>query len=250
MADSASDPFKIMGQNSDFNLGQRLAQWGDALREREGFSSEQVRELEQHLVDLMDEFMAKGLSPAEAFSVAQQRLGHPDELSAEFLKVNPQSVWRRRVFWMILGILFWLAAPMICISLYRIILWSTHPSLGFGQSMGGPGSAWVLQWTILLIPVGLLYLMSLGKLDGLGRILAKTYRSRAKLALHLVALGLLLATANAFQYWLAVRSFPRHPMFWLDFVLMPTRMVLLAIGAAILAPLPQSSTEQRIAPAS
>jgi hypothetical protein len=60
--------------------------------------------LETHLRDTVTELQRRGLNDQESFWLARKRIGQPKELREEFVKTNPERVWRERVFWMMAGI--------------------------------------------------------------------------------------------------------------------------------------------------
>jgi nicotinamidase-related amidase len=54
-------------------------------------------ELEDHLRGSVDELVAAGLSPDEAFLVAVKRMGSLDELSREFAREHSERLWKQLV---------------------------------------------------------------------------------------------------------------------------------------------------------
>jgi hypothetical protein len=60
--------------------------------------------LETHLRDTVTELQRRGLNDQESFWLARKRIGQPKELREEFVKTNPERVWRERVFWMTLSL--------------------------------------------------------------------------------------------------------------------------------------------------
>jgi len=88
-----------------FELETAIENWKQAFRISDAVSPEQSSELEEHLRELIIDLNENGLSQREAFMVAADRLGHPSELEQEYAKVNGAAQWRRRVFWMLSGII-------------------------------------------------------------------------------------------------------------------------------------------------
>lgn len=87
-----------------FDLNKCLQIWRHELRQQDALSDEACRELEQHLRESMATLQASGtLTEEEAFWVARHRLGSPQALRTEYVKVNPEGVWRRRILWLWLG---------------------------------------------------------------------------------------------------------------------------------------------------
>ena len=117
-----------------FEREQAIATW----REAQAALPADVRdELEEHLRSSTDALAAGELSEAEAFLIAQHRIGTPTELDAEFAKV-PGSHAERRLRWMIVGVLAALAVP----ALMRIV--SKAGAIG-AAALGVPETllAWV-----------------------------------------------------------------------------------------------------------
>jgi hypothetical protein len=75
-----------------FDLTTALREWHQEMATQPGFSSEDRRELASHLLELMDEFQATGLTEEQAFRAACQQVGEPHQLSEEFLKADPTKI--------------------------------------------------------------------------------------------------------------------------------------------------------------
>ncbi|MGK0186396.1 MAG: hypothetical protein ACI9R3_002179 [Verrucomicrobiales bacterium] len=86
-----------------FTIDAAIESWRSELIASEGISKEAVAELELHLLDSVCDLESKGLTQEEAFLIAGRRLGNCDSLDREFSSVSPVTVWKRRVFWMLLG---------------------------------------------------------------------------------------------------------------------------------------------------
>jgi hypothetical protein len=61
----------------------------------------------------IDSLTASKLSEQEAFLVATHRLGDTESLAAEFAKVNTSILWRKRLFWIVAGLLSYFVAKYI-----------------------------------------------------------------------------------------------------------------------------------------
>lgn len=90
------------------DLNDARAAWLADLTARQSFSADQLRELEAHLDDAMDDLSARGLSREEAFLIGTRRLGAPESLASEFRKVGAGGVWSLRAGWMLLGVVAYL----------------------------------------------------------------------------------------------------------------------------------------------
>lgn len=86
-----------------------IRNWRSALGARETLRAENLDELEDHLRQEIDELRAlqrgdkRALSDAEAFAIAEQRLGSATQLATEFAKADPNVASRRRWIWMLAG---------------------------------------------------------------------------------------------------------------------------------------------------
>jgi hypothetical protein len=91
-----------------FDLNQQIAQWRQSLGQSESLVRSDLDELESHLRDQIEHLSASGLSAEEAFLVAQHRIGDAKNLPGEFAKVNGSAIFRRRLQWMLAGVLAYL----------------------------------------------------------------------------------------------------------------------------------------------
>jgi hypothetical protein len=78
-----------------FNLETQIRSWSDYLRSRGNFLETDIRELENHLRDEIDDLVKTGLAPDEAFLISVKRLGNVDLISREFSKVNTENLWKQ-----------------------------------------------------------------------------------------------------------------------------------------------------------
>ncbi len=77
-----------------FDLETQINSWRDHLRARGNFTETDIRELESHLRDEIDDLTSAGLSPDEAFLISVKRLGNADAISNEYAKVNTENLWK------------------------------------------------------------------------------------------------------------------------------------------------------------
>src|SRR5687768_18179434 len=98
-----------METQSAFNLSEALDNWRDMLRGH-SLGTQEVQELESHLLETMESLKSAKLSAAEAFLVARHRLGKPEILAEQYGLAKPMNVWTQRGLWMVIGVLlFWMA---------------------------------------------------------------------------------------------------------------------------------------------
>lgn len=96
-----------METKTSFDLNQQLHAWRENLGQSPAFQRENLDELEAHLRDSIGRLQGAGLSVEEAFMVAAKRVGTGGSLAAEYEKVNRQTVWLDRMFWMLVGLQLW-----------------------------------------------------------------------------------------------------------------------------------------------
>jgi hypothetical protein len=102
-----------MGDKTMFDLNKEISSWRIGLSERQTCEKTDIDELEAHLREEIDQLKASKLSDQEAFWIARHRLGDTESLAAEFAKVNTSILWRKRLFWMVAGLLCYIAAAYI-----------------------------------------------------------------------------------------------------------------------------------------
>lgn len=77
-----------------FDLEVNINSWCDYLRSKGKLDENEVKELESHLREQIDEFIEKGLAEDEAFLIGTKRLGNVNAISKEFSKVNTEKLWK------------------------------------------------------------------------------------------------------------------------------------------------------------
>ena len=98
-----------MEPSTRFDLENAILRWRQRLGEELPAGGGTVAELEEHLRTACADLGQRGLSAEESFLVAARRLGSPTALAREFGQADPAAVWRRRVFWILVG---WVAAHL------------------------------------------------------------------------------------------------------------------------------------------
>lgn len=86
-----------------FELNKKINDWHDELIANQSMTEIDVDELMSHLKDNIEDLEKKGLSGEESYWVARHRLGDTRALDIEFAKVNQALIWRKRIFWLLLG---------------------------------------------------------------------------------------------------------------------------------------------------
>jgi len=81
----------------------QIVNWKQRLNSSNSLTSNDIDELESHLLDEIDSLKEKDLSEEEAFFVATSRLGSVDLLSSEFSKINTRTMYLKKAAWFISG---------------------------------------------------------------------------------------------------------------------------------------------------
>ena len=107
MDDRPRNSDETMEDKSPFNLNDAIRQWRGALGQSGALGTDDLAELERHLLDSMAELPQGRLTEEESFLIASRRLGADDMLTGEFTKLNPARIWEPRLCWILFGILLY-----------------------------------------------------------------------------------------------------------------------------------------------
>ena len=235
-------------------LEAQFAQWRQYVLRRKELQPADADELEDHLRGSVDELVAVGLSPDEAFLVAVKRMGSLDELSREFAREHSERLWKQLVLTADTG-------SEVADTRSRRDLWAMVacaagavvsvkvPAL-FGLSFEDDGSFYARNFTLFALPWLAAFLAwrrnarrpliaALVALFALGAVAANAYslsdksQSIVVTSIHLpIALWLVVGLAYVADDW---RSFRRRMDFirftgeWLIY------LVLMALGGGVLS---------------
>ena len=81
----------------DAEVEAQIAAWRAFTGKNAAIAPDDVGELEGHLRDQIDELVASGLAPDEAFLVAIKRMGRLDDLSREYAREHADRLWKQLV---------------------------------------------------------------------------------------------------------------------------------------------------------
>ncbi|MBM2622074.1 hypothetical protein JIG36_41885 [Actinoplanes sp. LDG1-06] len=84
--------------NGEDELEAQFAQWREYVRRRPELVESDADELEDHLRGTVDDLVARGLAPDEAFLIAVKRMGGLDDLSREFAREHSERLWKQLMF--------------------------------------------------------------------------------------------------------------------------------------------------------
>ena len=87
----------MTAQDGQEELEAQFEQWRQYVLRRRELQPFDADELEDHLRGSVDELVAAGLSPDEAFLVAVKRMGSLDDLSREFAREHSERLWKQLV---------------------------------------------------------------------------------------------------------------------------------------------------------
>ena len=117
MDDGSRNTFKIMEDQTAFDLNLAVQRWREELARSSAFRTENLNELESHLRDSFDRLRTRELSDEEVFLIATRRLGNAQKLEREFGKMNNAAVGFDRFLWIFVAILLWFLVSSTSIAL-------------------------------------------------------------------------------------------------------------------------------------
>ncbi|MEO3927857.1 permease prefix domain 1-containing protein [Micromonosporaceae bacterium B7E4] len=244
----------MTAQDGHEELEAQFEQWRRYVLRRRELQPFDADELEDHLRGSVDELVAAGLSPDEAFLVAVKRMGSLDELSREFAREHSERLWKQLVLtadsgspvagtrsgrdlWVMVGCAAGAVASV------------KVPAL-FGLSFEGDGSFYARNFTLFALPwlaaflawrrkaprsviAILVALFALGAVAANAYPLADESQSVVVSSIHLpIALWLVVGLAYVADEW---RSFRRR----MDFIRFTGEwfiyFILMALGGGVLS---------------
>ena len=159
-----------------FELEKAIKNWRCSLLQNQNLLESDVDELESHLRDEVDSLMLAGLSVEEAFMISTHRIGDSEVVGQEFTKVNPSLAWRRRVFWMFLGVL----VSMVISGIANVCSQGSAALLTWLK-----GDAYGASIASILIHIGVFLFFFFTVIFGLG-LFAKSIKSKLTMTMVLV----------------------------------------------------------------
>jgi hypothetical protein len=94
-----------METKTHFDLSSALDAWRRQLLAQGEILPAEMRELESHLRLSIEGLKQLGLREDESFLLACRRLGHGEQIAAEFAKANPYRLWQNRLNWLTAGVM-------------------------------------------------------------------------------------------------------------------------------------------------
>lgn len=100
-----------------FDLNKNILNWKNTLKSNDSFTNENIDELENHLIEQIENLKVSGLNDEESFWVAQKRIGSLKTLVPEYEKVNNLNIVKKKIFWMLTGIVMMILYIFVVTSL-------------------------------------------------------------------------------------------------------------------------------------
>lgn len=98
-----------MESRTKFNLEENIELWRLDLLKHSVMTTDNIYELESHLLEEIEQLEKLGLNTEESLLIAKHRIGHISELSKEFRKVNNGVYLKNKITPYLQGILMFLA---------------------------------------------------------------------------------------------------------------------------------------------
>jgi hypothetical protein len=179
MAESPQYPLQIMANQTRFDLNAAIENWRNELAAQPNLTADDRRELETHLRDAIAGFRRRGLSEAESFKSACERVGQLRQIGHEFQK-NRTGKTRRHpatsggCIGFVLGLAMFLFGLSFAFRplpdyLGQIFLGLNAPALGLlRQWHNGSSDWWSTAWLLQMLTLFLVYWTIVGALIGFG----------------------------------------------------------------------------------
>lgn len=157
-----------METTTPFDLNRAIQGWRESFAQSPAFERDHVDEMETHLRDSIASLQSRGLSEAEAFQIATQRLGGAEQLNSEFAKTNVSIVWRHRALWMLVGLLFYGLATNIAKAIQAGLVCSASAFMTNGLALGWLSGG--LNIVLFIATVFLFWRIANGRVGGIERL--------------------------------------------------------------------------------
>jgi hypothetical protein len=171
-----------MENQTRYDLNAAVENWRNELAAQPNLASDDRRELETHLRDLISEFQRKGLSNEESFRLARKKIGQLQQIGKEFKKnkiltMNKHIIGRGIGYGLATGLAMFLiglwlayrADSAISSLMIKLFLMINAPALSLNTRWHGDSFDWARITGLLHLLTGfLIYWTMLGALIGLG----------------------------------------------------------------------------------
>jgi len=159
-----------MESRTTFDITKTVRDWKFKLSTNSSITSDNINELESHLLDEITELQSIGLNEEEAFMVAQKRIGSLDNIAIEFSKINRIQHFSNRILPYLRGVLAYVAILGILNCLLYTLMLVTKTDLNLLQLLDSHPIKFGVFLTIVFSMIGLTYFCFENKIQLLKRL--------------------------------------------------------------------------------
>lgn len=193
-----------------FELKESITNWKQKLNSSNSLTSNDIEELESHLLDEIDLLKEKDLSEEEAFFVATSRLGSVDLLSSEYIKVNSRTMFFKKIV-LLLGGYVVISFIQNLISIISMIICQTlviaNMDPAKGNVMNSDYNSKLSFWLSLILTAIVLIIFINGRLQLLTKIQSGIEKLSTFKKSLIVILFLVLGFMNSMGFYMVVNLF-------------------------------------------
>lgn len=195
------------------DLDREIDAWRQQLQQSGSISTDDIAELESHLLEEIAALQKSSLRQDEALIVASRRLGHPYELAAEYAKNDALMSWKRPAKLVLWGMLVLKLLSFGSVVFYTIL--TSWDARSFKDSPWLQYWFYRMYWLSLLTQAGVLILLWSLAENPQGRIsrsltwleqTIRTGRGTFYFILAVVAFDLTNASLRLFQEWIRIQN--------------------------------------------
>lgn len=198
---------KIMETHPKDSLNDLLQQWREEMGKDPAFRPSDLDELEVHLRDAIESWKAKGLNDEEAFTIANQRMGHRNRLAIEFNKANPERRLLNPAAWMLAGgLLFSVLSSLFAMINQITLLISSSAMAALGASKMSTPVIALCMTLISILMIGLAFHFVRRGLPQGVELISRLLRRPAALFLSVIVLFLVHRGAMVLGEIMLVRT--------------------------------------------
>jgi hypothetical protein len=192
MAGRSQLPVQIMENQTRFDLNAAVENWRNDLAAQPNLASDDRRELEAHLRDLISEFRRKSLSDEESFRLACKKIGQLRQIEKEFKKNKIFTINKRGIsfsvgYGLVTGLVMFLIGLCLTSHPHPILIPSfmllNAPAIGLISRLHDASYDWFSNAGLAqLFAAFLIYWTTLGFLIGFGSHILMKKRKTPKRA--------------------------------------------------------------------
>ena len=147
MAGRSQHPVQIMENQTRFDLNAAVENWRSELAAQPNLTSDNRRELETHLRDLISEFRRKGLNEEKSFRQACKKVGQLRQIGKEFQK-NKTFPMRKNIltFGACIGFVASFVMVFLSVGISGLLLCVFH-----WKGKNYPHNYWPIVWAIAVV---------------------------------------------------------------------------------------------------